>query len=135
MFQVQVASSSKIGTLSRLQRKNMHNVTLKLYWIYARARAAIQAKGHIQYCLVGSIDLPWHCHLKGPYYRDGVPIGTLLALHCYYTCTRSLWALRARLLVGGPSGRFRPFGPAFGPSGLQTHYPTANTLSNPWIVC
>ena len=49
--------------------------------------------------------------------------------------TRSLWALRARLLVGGPSGRFRPFGPAFGPSGLLTHYPTANTLSNPWIVC
>ena len=48
----------------------MHNVTLKLYWIYARARAAIQAKGHIQYCLVGSIDLPRHCHLKGPYYRD-----------------------------------------------------------------
>ena len=36
----------------------------------------------------------------------------------YYT--RSLWALRARLLVGGPSGRFRPFGPAFGPSGLLT---------------
>ena len=34
--------------------------------------------------------------------------------------TRSLWALRARLLVGGPSGRFRPFGPAFGPSGLLT---------------
>ena len=57
----------------------MHNVTLKLYWIYARARAAVQAKGHIQYCLVGSIDLPRHCHLKGPYYRDGVPIGTLLA--------------------------------------------------------
>ena len=27
----------------------MHNATLKLYWIYARARAAIQAKGHIQY--------------------------------------------------------------------------------------
>ena len=49
--------------------------------------------------------------------------------------TRSLWALRARLLVGGPLGRFRPFGPAFGPSGLLTHYPTANTLSNPWIVC
>ena len=48
----------------------MHNVTLKLYWIYARARVAIQAKGHIQYCLVGSIDLPRHCHLKGPYYRD-----------------------------------------------------------------
>lgn len=57
----------------------MHNVTLKLYWIYARARAAIQAKEHIQYCLVGSIDLPRHCHLKGPFYRDGVPIGTLLA--------------------------------------------------------
>ena len=38
--------------------------------------------------------------------------------------TRSLWALRAWLLVGGPSGRFRPFGPAFGPSGLLTHYPT-----------
>ena len=36
--------------------------------------------------------------------------------------TRSLWALRARLLVGGPSG-------------LLTHYPTANTLSTPWIVC
>ena len=52
-----------------------------------------------------------------------------------YETTRSLWALRARLLVGGPSGRFRPFGPAFGPSGLLTHYPTANTLSNPWIVC
>ena len=34
--------------------------------------------------------------------------------------TRSLWALRARLLVGGPSGHFRPFGPAFGPSGLLT---------------
>ena len=58
----------------------MHNVTLKLYWIYARARAAVPAKGHIHYCLVGSIDLPRHCHLKGPYYRDGVPIiGTLLA--------------------------------------------------------
>ena len=40
----------------------MHNVTLKLYWIYARARAAIQAKGHIQYCLVGSIDLPRPLH-------------------------------------------------------------------------
>ena len=34
--------------------------------------------------------------------------------------TRSLWALRARLLVGGPSGRFRPFGLAFSPSGLLT---------------
>ena len=34
-----------------------------------------------------------------------------------YIMTRSLWALRARLLVGGPLGRFRPFGPA-------------NTLSN-----
>ena len=57
----------------------MHNVTLKLFWIYARARAAVPAKGHIHYCLVGSIDLSRHCHLKGPYYRDRVPIGTLLA--------------------------------------------------------
>ena len=39
-----------------------------------------------------------------------------------YIQTRSLWALRARLLVGGSLG-------------LLTHYPTANTLSNPWIVC
>ena len=68
----------------------MHNVTLKLFWIYARARAAVPAKGHIQYCLVGSIDLPRHCHLKGPY-RDligvlgpylyfRVPIFSVLAL-------------------------------------------------------
>ena len=35
----------------------------------------------------------------------------------------------------GPTSSWRPFGPAFGPSGLLTHYPTANTLSNPWIVC
>ena len=47
--------------------------------------------------------------------------------------TRSLWALRARLLVGGPSGRllairagFWPFGPA----NTITHYQTANKLSN-----
>ena len=29
----------------------------------------------------------------------------------------------------GPTSSWRPFGPAFGPSGLLTHYPTANTLS------
>ena len=35
----------------------------------------------------------------------------------------------------GPTSSWRPFGTAFGPSGLLTHYPSVNTLSNPWIVC
>ena len=52
-------------------------------------------------------------------------MGGGVIIHCNFSAkiyvTRSLWALRARLLVGGPSG-------------LLTHYPTANTLSNPWIV-
>ena len=39
-----------------------------------------------------------------------------MLLLCTLYQTRSLWALRARLLVGGPSG-------------LLTHTPTANTLS------
>ena len=81
----------------------MHNVTLKLYWIYARARAAIQAKGHIQYCLVGSIDLPRHCHLKGPY-RDlngvlgpyWVPIyisGSLFSVFWLHSCKEYQFSL------------------------------------------
>ena len=62
-------------------------------------------------------------------------INKIMIINEIMIITRSLWALRARLLVGGPSGRFRPYGPAFGPSGLLTHYPSVNTLSNPWIVC
>ena len=47
-----------------------------------------------------------------------------------YKRTRSLWALRARLLVGGPPGRFRPFGPLSALRAGFWPFGPANTLSN-----
>ena len=86
--------------------------------------------------VANSVPWIWHqCTQSKLLVREDITyLGHILCIYIYIY-TRSLWALRARLLVGDPSGRFRPFGPAFGPSGLLTHYPTANTLSNPWIVC
>ena len=50
------------GVIRALQPSNVSHLGWVILLDIAQARAAIQAKGHIQYCLVGSIDLPRPFH-------------------------------------------------------------------------